>query len=351
MRPLFPVFAIVAIALAVTGTLVLCGEPPEAKLAPYAGIVPGEHLPPELKQLVQRLGSADPVERAQATLELRAMGRRGEAAVPYLSKLLSDRSRIRIERDADGNDRGPGDRGGSGYFTCPGALAARALARAGENGTKALLNGMSHASDDVRRSALDGAGHAEDARVIPPIVRAIADSNGLVREAAEAAVLRRGSMAVDPLAAALRDGDSQTRVKAASLLSRLNNVRSTRALLEALGSSNPAVTAAVESALARMDERACLPSLIACLDDPSIRPHAIRQLARVQSAQKTAHVVEALGSSDARTRAGAAEALAAIGDATAAGALRRAQQDAHPEVRRAATDALAALEEAVIASH
>lgn len=135
------------------------------------------------------------------------------------------------------------------------------------------------------------------------------------------------------------------------MLSRLNNVRSTRALLAALGTSNPAVTASVESALVRMDERACLPSLIACLDDPSIRPHAIRQLARVQSAQKTAHVVEALRNSDARIRAGAAEALAAIGDVTAADALRRAQQDPHLEVRRAATKALAALEKEVIASH
>ena len=342
MRALLPVLAIGAAATVVTGVILLRADTADTPSA-YAGIIPAAQLPAELKGIVQRLGSHDPVERAQATLELRAMGSRAEPAVPYLARLLQDRSRIRIERDAKGKDLGPLNRGGTGYFTCPGALAASAMAHASESGIDALLKGMSHKSDDIRRSALDGAGHAMSPRVVPPTIWALADENGLIREAAEAALLRRGSAAIEPLSAAMRGGERRTREAAASLLARLNDPQATRALLAAVDDPRPEVRGTAESALGRMDDRACVASLIACLGEHSLRPHAINRLVQVETAQKTALLVEALRNKDYRIRSGAAEALAAINDATAADALQQAEQDEQPEVQQAAREALAAL--------
>jgi hypothetical protein len=334
-------------AAAAVATLIflLRGDSPSAHSGTTrVRIVPDERLPHELKQLVQRLGSVDPVERAHAILELQALGPRSEAAVPYLARVLPDRSRIRIERDRDGNDVGPLDRGGTGYFTCPGALAARALTHAGGTGIDALLKGLAHKSDDVRRSALDGAGYAADPRLIAPTVRALGDDNGLIREAADAALLRRGPAAIAALSAAIDDDDQRTRLGAASLLARSNDAAATRALLVALNHPAPQVRANVESALTRLDERACIPSLVACLGDQSIRPHAVSLLARMRTAQKTTLLVEALQNSDFRIRAGAAEALSVMKDAAAAEALTKAQHDEQPEVQQAARDALAALQ-------
>jgi HEAT repeat protein len=309
----------------------------------YLSIRPAPGLAPEVHDLVVRLGSSDAVERGRAVLELHSGGM-APMALPYLARLLEDRTPIRVERDATGAQTAGINTGAVGYHTCPGDLAARTLADCGEGGVQALLKGMSHPSDNVRRSALEGAARARDPRIAGRIVEALADQHRLVRQSARLALKDMGPLAVQPLAEGMRHPDEPVRLGAAEVLAKLGGAQAFEALFLAAAGDSPAPTiAAARHGIAQVSDPRCTYDLIALLPEASVRPQAVALLARMNPVQKTSLLVAALGDPDHRIRAGAAHGLAIIGDPNGIEALRRAERDEHPEVRRQAGEALKTL--------
>ncbi|MCC6746535.1 MAG: HEAT repeat domain-containing protein [Deltaproteobacteria bacterium] len=136
------------------------------------------------------------------------------------------------------------------------------------------------------------------------------------RDAAQAALVAAGELAVEPLVAALSSSDRTTRSGAALCLGRLGHPSAVNALLDLLDREQEA----------------------------SVRPlvlRAIADLARPGAPvrQKLA-LLDALGDQDLFCRALACRGLGQVGDADAREALHLALRDPEPWVRQAATEAL-----------
>lgn len=136
------------------------------------------------------------------------------------------------------------------------ALAAEALGEVGVPGLHPTLRPLLHdPSPDVRRAALRAAGRLAHARLVRPMLAALADPE--VREASSAALLAIGEAALPPMAEALRDpatdpGQARRLVRIAG---RIGGAGATQLLLAALEHPSRSLHSAACEALARCGHR------------------------------------------------------------------------------------------------
>jgi HEAT repeat protein len=181
----------------------------------------------------------------------------------------------------------------------------------------ALLRDLEDPDPAVRDRAARALGDRRDPRAIPGLAAAIVAGDA-GRGAVWALTQFDDPSLVAPLAAALSAPDATARALAAGKLAELGDASIVPALSAALGDADAHVREEVARALGRLGDPAALDAVLAALrDDPG--PHV---------REEAATAVGALGTGDDR----AAPALAA------------ALADAHVAVRRAAAEALAALE-------
>ncbi|MBM4318825.1 MAG: hypothetical protein FJ125_02450, partial [Deltaproteobacteria bacterium] len=158
----------------------------------------------------------------------------------------------------------------------------------------------------------------------------------------------RSPAVLQPLLAALGDGQWKVQCAVALALERHGDGRAEPELRELAGRGHPVVRAACLRSLLQLGSTAVLPLLAEALGDPhaEVRQEAFALAGQADDAaitEKLCAVLEPGASVDAPTRLLAIAALVAQGRPTAVDSLVLAMGDGSPEVRRAAWDAQLAL--------
>jgi len=229
------------------------------------------------------------------------------------------------------------------------ALGERGDARAVEPLIAALRNdGVSY----VREEAAEALGKIGDARAVEPLIAALKhdnsyDSSGVQWRAGEALV-KIGEPAVEPLMAALKDGDFDVRWRAAEALGKIGEP-AVEPLIAAHKAGDSDVRWQAARALAMTgDARALEPLIDALKEGPS--PEVAEALGKIGDARAVEPLIAPLKDGDSDVRAEAAEALGKIGDARAVEPLiaahKDAQEDDYSVLRSLAAEALAKIGDA-----
>jgi HEAT repeat protein len=173
-------------------------------------------------------------------------------------------------------------------------------------------------SKEKRFIAVRTLANVGDDRAVPGLIEALADSDREIRDMAIHALVKIRAAAVQPLLAALKEGDAALRPKAAAVLGYIGDPRSRMPLMAALGDPEPAVRANAAEALAayRKDKRLVEP-LVFVLKDPDVRVrfNAAGSLWKIGDPSATPALLELLDDPDTATRKRAAQVLGNIGDA------------------------------------
>jgi bilin biosynthesis protein len=163
------------------------------------------YIPDDIRILIERLYSSDPVERARAAYILGEMRKEANPSTPYLMGMLGDSSAIgqTLENYSVGLiETTPG------VPTSPGEEAAKALVKIKGGGALTPLAGALKDKDSrVRYSAVCGLGKMAEPAV-EPLIGALRDSDIRVREGAAWALGKiKDARSVEPLIGALKDED------------------------------------------------------------------------------------------------------------------------------------------------
>lgn len=340
-----------------------------------------------LQTLIDRLGSSDASERAEAAC---ALGRRGPAAVSgvdELTALLSDSLRV-----------GPIECGLSPWLkkliaskpeewrkfeTSPGREAAKALARIGQPALEPLLATLSSSTSPaaranaafgvgemepregraealarlmqalkdeepvVREACAHALGEIDDPEAVPALLAAVRDKAAPVRGAAAWALGEiEDPRASEPLMRTLWDTDAEVRSQAAWALGELEDPRAVEGLMGALSKDvDGRVRRQAAWALGEIEDPRAVVVLVQALRDRDreVRRQAAWALGEIESPDAVEPLVGALKDEDTEVRQQSAWALGEIADPRAASPLARALKDASAEVRRQAAWALGEL--------
>ncbi|HQR15322.1 MAG TPA: HEAT repeat domain-containing protein [Nitrospira sp.] len=163
----------------------------------------------------------------------------------------------------------------------------------------------------VRREAAITLGEMADERCVEPLAAALRDGDWQVREVAIEGIGQIGSPAVDVLLKLLRDWD--VRKSAIVALGKIRDERVLDPLMQQL--RNDEFMEDATDALVNLGEPA-LPGLIKALKDKEelVRKQAVIALGRIKSPEAIDPLIEMLQNKDWFTRLTAAAALEAIGD-------------------------------------
>jgi HEAT repeat protein len=179
-----------------------------------------------VQELTEAIAAGDD-ERAERAAQ--AVGRLGEQALPALREMLS-----------------AGERDHRWW-------AVRALAAVGtEEAVAALIEALNDPDPDVRACAVVGLAGLRPEEAVGPLVGRLSDPSAYVARLAADGLARFGQPAVEPLIAALREGDVAARAGAARALSVIQPEEAVEALCQALDDPSATVTYYAEEALERM---------------------------------------------------------------------------------------------------
>jgi HEAT repeat protein/small nuclear ribonucleoprotein (snRNP)-like protein len=242
--------------------------------------------------------------RSRACRMLGAMGDWAYNAVGALELLLSDTSQsqtfVPVWMDTSDVRR----------LLAPSLEAARALAYLGDNGYRALANGLNNANANVRRSAVFGLlEFPEDNSKTEMLFKMLRDRNGSVRAIALGAFCTpsKEQLLID----ALRDDETAVRCNAALLLGKMRSQRA-------------------------------LPELEKLLDDSRsvVRVHVVEAIGAIGSVNSSKKIINLLEDPNFNVREKVVEALGYLGDTVSILPLINALRDVNPDVRGAAAAAL-----------
>jgi len=223
----------------------------------------------------------------------------------------------------------------------------------------------------VRDAAIRAIAQLDGPAAIGTLVAALGDEHGLVRQSAREGLVAGGEPAVPEMVRVLAAGTETVRWQAAWVLGRIKAPGTEEPLLGALEHGAPAVRLESAVSLARLGTGKVVDGLTRLLTsrDPAVREEAASLLGHLGSPRAAQPLVAALGDADAgwmaavalgrlgipsaatplaaalenpsaRTRRGAALALASLRAAGTVSALRRALGDPDEEVRYWAAEAL-----------
>jgi HEAT repeat protein len=113
-----------------------------------------------------------------------------------------------------------------------------------------LIKALGSHKTAVRIAAAEALGHVGDASAVPALIVAFKDWD--MREAAVEALAHIGAAALEPLIAALRDGDRDVRIYAAGALGQIGDTRAVKPLISALQDQGMLVRVAAADALDRL---------------------------------------------------------------------------------------------------
>lgn len=218
------------------------------------------------------------------------------------------------------------------------------VAAEGTAAVEPLLGALTVDEPKARGQAAWALGQIGDAQAVEPLAAALIDPDEDVRLAvAEALVRFRDVRAVTALVAVLADAEANTqrRVRAIKALGILKDTRTVEPLLAALNNGDPDVRQAATKALGELKDVQSVTPLLGALktQDSPIGSQAAETLAKMGDIAVTP-LMDALHDKDHRVRARAAGALAKIGQTTLE-PLLAALQDQRYEVRQGAAAALA----------
>lgn len=212
--------------------------------------------------------------------------------------------------------------------------AAVTLGRIGDPiSVSALLNLTKDRDEKVRKGTAWALGQLKDSRAVPALVGLLKDKGAGVREASASALGVLGDLgAVNSLIQALGDDSTVVRQAAAKSLETLEEPLG-RLILDSLDGSNSA-----REALALRGGPRAVPPITAALKNwnADLREGAAWTLWHLRDPTATAALIEALRDRDARIRAASGWALTQIADPTSLPALLSAVEDSSPKVREAA---------------
>jgi HEAT repeat protein len=290
------------------------------------------YIPDDVRILIERLYSSDPVERGRAAYTLGEMGKKADPSTPYLMEMLGDNSAIgqTLENYSVGLiETTPG------IPTSPGEEAAKALVEIeGGSALTALMGALRDRDSRVRYSAVCGLGKMGEPGV-KPLIGALMDPDIRVREAAAWVLGETGdARAVKPLLAALKDEDSGVRKYAARGLGEIEDLRAIGPLIGALKDSNIRVRWSAQWALGKMGAPAVGPLIAALRDsDNRTRGGAAQALGEIKDLRAVEPLVAVLRDQNAAVKEYGAWALGEIRDPRAVGPLMGALKDSKIRVR------------------
>lgn len=264
----------------------------------------------EVRELIGRLGNADPVVRANAACGLRELGDRSAEAIAPLVAMLGDGAPV----DAAVCER-HWWRNGQPDLTSPGEQAAAALASIGSRAFQPVLAAITSDAWIARRNAAWTLGAIDDPRAVPALSNALKDREPQVRrESAWALGAIDSREAVPALIAALKDSDAEVRSQAAWALGAIDDSRAVESLVAALGDSAPSVRSQSAWALGAIDSRDAVPGLIKALKDTEqkVRRQAAWALGAIDDNRAVDALLDCLKDKDAEVRRQAAWALGVI---------------------------------------
>jgi len=230
-------------------------------------------------------------------------------------------------------------------------VAAWALGKLGDGRARAPLTAALRDPDaNVREMAVLALGDLRDPRAVPALERLAGDPEPGVRSVMTVALEQiQGEGAAQLLARLLRsDGDSHTRVMAASALSQFPSRARVPALERALADADPEVRGKAAAGLERVGDNASVPALVAALSretDPDACDAMMHALGASGDPRATNGLIQALGDTLPALRESAAEMLGQVGDERAVDPLIAATRDPDHKVRLTAVWALDALQQ------
>jgi HEAT repeat protein len=191
-------------------------------------------------------------------------------------------------------------------------------------------------------------GQIGDARAVEPLSAALKDGdNGVRKNAAWALGNLADARAVEPLSVALKDTEHNVRAAAAYALGQIGDARAVEPLSAALKDGDNGVRCDAAWALGKLaDARAVEPLSAALKDtDPDVRRAAARVLGKLGGARAVEPLSVALKDSDSYVRSLAAQALGELADARAVEPLGAALKDTTDFAGAAAAEALGKLKD------
>ncbi len=206
---------------------------------------------------------------------------------------------------------------------------------------------IAHATDDssiIREGALTALGDFGDPQAVPVVLNSLLDKDDDVIRAALTTIRKIGDhRVVRPL---LRFGIECPRWKAAAndALVKLGS-RAVQELLVVLQKSDPGLTLDAIVILGRIGDKQAVPSLIACLDHVSnlLRAHVTEALALIGDSRAVPQMLRALTDPIVAVRVNAAAGLVRMADPRTLVSLMNALQDEDADVRRYAAVAVGEL--------
>lgn len=300
---------------------------------PAIGTEPGpKNAPPDVREQIARMRSADPKERAAAIDRLGELGERAVPAIPELIAALADQGGVRtdvVELDRVGDH------------------AADALRKIGAKAVDPLIGALKHPETVVRRRAANTLGWIKDPRAVEPLIGAFKDPQREVRLAALLALERfKNPRSVEPMIAALADPDRSVRSIAARALGASGDRRAVKPLIALLEGGDERSASSAAGALGVLKDPAAVEPLIAALDSPhaSVRSEAAHALGSLKDPRAIGPLVSALKK---RNEGACAYALGSIGqaDPLVIDALLGALKSDRSHTRQAAATALGQLKE------
>jgi HEAT repeat protein len=203
----------------------------------------------------------------------------------------------------------------------------------------------------TREKATRKLGAFTDPRALKVLVATLGDKADNVCVAATEELVAKGKGAIEPLLAAMKDGETEVRERAAEALGRIRDHRAVETLVAALKEKKPVIRRKAVKALGSIGDVRAVESLLAGLkdDDCWVRALAAEALGEIGDARAIDPLVAALIDSWEKAREAAANALQRIdvnwaetetgrrAVPTLAGGLNK---HGAPEVRRAAAKSL-----------
>jgi HEAT repeat protein len=199
------------------------------------------------------------------------------------------------------------------------------------------------------------------------LIRVMNDEDPQVRKKAIETLSRIENPAVGPLVAALRDDNGRVREKAANALIEIGGIGVTQAFIVALTDRNPYTREIAAGALGRIGDNCATKILVAALNDTNwtVRENAAEALGLIGDSYAIKPLITVLEDEDSDVRLKAAEALDSLGwqpgneaekrlyfiakkdwdeclklDGVTVKALTRVLSDKNPQVRKEATETL-----------
>ena len=192
--------------------------------------------------------------------------------------------------------------------------AAKALVSIGVPAVQPLIAALGDGDEDVRRAAAGALGQIGDPRAVEPLIAALRDKNSDVRRrAAEALGKLRDARAVDPLIAALKDQNMYACKAAAGALGQIGDPRAVEPLIAALSNENGDVRKAAAGALVKIGVPAVEPLIAVLRWDKDVRQAAAGALGQIGDARAVEPLITALKDKDKYVCLAAVKALGNLG--------------------------------------